>query len=206
MVRLFLAASAVCLMAATPAAYAELNYSYVDGSVVTNSVETAVGDQDGTGIEALFSYDILSFLHVFGGTRVTELDDLPVDTTFVQAGAGVHYAPNDHSSIYFNLAAHTTELETSSGGPSISVDDDGYLYAFGYREENRTGRMEFNISAEHIELNDADTGDTWINMGLIFRATPRFKVTTAVQFAGDENAFKVGVRYYLPNRFAARER
>ena len=35
----------------------------------------------------------------------------------------------------------------------------------------------------------------------MFRATQRLKVTTAVQFAGDENAFKVGVRYYLPNRF-----
>jgi hypothetical protein len=202
MLRPFLAASAACLMAVTPAAFAELSYSYVDGSVLVNSVDTSVGEQDGTGVEGWFSYDVLRFLHVFGGARVTEFDDVPVDTTLVEAGAGVHYSPNDHSSIYFNLAAHTTEVDVSSGGPSISVDDDGYVYAFGYREENRTGRMEFNISAEHIEFSDADTGDTWINMGLIFRATPRFKVTTAVQFAGDENAFRVGVRYYLPNRFA----
>jgi hypothetical protein len=204
MVRPFLAASAVCLLAATPAAYAELSYSYVDGSVMVNSVDTSVGEQDGKGIEGWFSYDVLEFLHVFAGARYAEFDDVPVDSTLVEAGAGVHYATSDDASIYFNLAALTTELDVSTGGPSIGVDDDGYAYAFGYREENRSGRMEFNVSAEHMELSDADTGDTWINMGLIFRVTPRFKVTTAVQFAGDENAFRVGVRYYLPNRFENR--
>jgi hypothetical protein len=38
-------------------------------------------------------------------------------------------------------------------------------------------------------------------MGLLFGITPRFKLTTGVQFAGGENLFKVGIRYYLPNRF-----
>jgi hypothetical protein len=201
MLRPFLAGSAICLMAATPTAYADLSYSYIDGSVVKNSVETSVGEQDGTGIDVRFSYDILSFLHVFVGTKYAEFDDLPVDSTLVEAGAGVHYSPSERTSIYFNLGALTVERESSAGGPSISLDDDGYTYAFGFREANKTGKMEFNISAEHVELNDADTGDTWVNMGLMFRVTPRFKVTTAVQFAGDENAFKVGVRYYLPNRF-----
>jgi hypothetical protein len=206
MVRPFLAASAVCLIAATPAAHAELSYSYVDGSVVVNSVDTSLGEQDGTGIEGWFSYDIVKFLHVFAGTRYTEFDDLPIDSTLIEAGAGVHYSPSDHSSIYFNLGALTTDLSVSGGGPTIGVDDDGYAYAFGYREANRTGKIEFNLSAEHIELNDADTGDTWLNMGLMFRVTPRFKITTAAQFAGDENAFRVGVRYYLPNRFSNRDR
>jgi hypothetical protein len=205
MLRPFLAASAVCLMAATPAAYADLSYSYVDGSVVINSVDTTVGEQDGTGVEGWFSYDVLSFLHVFGGTKYVEFDDIPVDSTLVAAGAGVHYSHSDHTSIYFNLAALTTKLDITTGGPSIGADDDGYGYAFGYREANKTGKMEFNLSAEHIELNDADSGDTWVNLGLMFRIAPRFKLTTAVQFAGDENAFKVGVRYYLPNRFANRE-
>jgi hypothetical protein len=205
MLRPFLAASAACLLAATPNAYAELTYSYVEGSVLVNRVDTdTVGEQDGQGFEAKFSYDVLKFLHVFAEARRTELDDLPIDQTMIAAGAGVHYAPHDRASIYFDLGALSLEADISGSGTSASADDDGYLYAFGYREENKTGRMQFDISAEHVELNDADTGDTYIKMGLMFRATPRFKVTTMVQFAGDENAFNVGVRYDLPNRFLNR--
>jgi hypothetical protein len=81
------------------------------------------------------------------------------------------------------------------------VDDDGYTYLFGWREMNKSGRMEFNLSGQHIDYNKTNAADTWINMGLIFKITPRFKLTTAVQFAGDEDVFKVGLRYYLPNRF-----
>jgi hypothetical protein len=204
MLRSFLAGSAICLVAVTPAAYADLSYSYLDGSLVKNSVETSIGEQDGTGLAFRFSYDVLSYLHVFAGAKYAELDDLPVDSTLIQAGAGVHYAPSDRTSIYFDLAALTAETEVSAGGPNISLDDDGYAYAFGFREANKTGSIEFNISAEHVELSDADTGDTWVNMGLMFRVKPRFKVTTAVQFAGEENALKIGVRYYLPNRFDQR--
>jgi hypothetical protein len=201
MLRPLLAGSAICLMAAAPAAYADLSYSYLDGSLFKNNVETSIGEQDGAGLDVRFSYDILSFLHVFAGTNYVELDNLPVDSTLIEAGAGVHYSPSERMSIYFDLGALTAEQEASGGGSSSSVDDDGYTYAVGFREANKTGKIEFNLSAEHIELNDADYGDTWLNMGLMFRVTPRFRVTTALQFAGDENAFKVGVRYYLPNRF-----
>jgi hypothetical protein len=196
MLRPFLIAFAVCLVAA-PAAYADLSYSYVDGAVFRNSVDTSIGEQDGKGIEGRFSYDVVKFLHVFAGAQYVEFDDIPVDTKLIEAGAGVHYSFSDLGSLYFNLSALTID----ASGPTIGADDDGYGYAFGYREANKSGKMEFNLSAEHIELSDADSGDTWINMGLLFRVTSRFKITTGVQFAGDENLFRVGVRYYLPSRF-----
>lgn len=201
MLRPLLIASAVCLTAAAPAAYADLSYSYVDGAVFGNNLDTSVGEEDGTGIEGRFSYDVVKFLHVFAGVKYVEFDDLPVDTTLIEAGAGVHYAFSDLGSLYFNLAALTLDANVTTGGPAIGVDEDGYSYAFGYREANKSGKMEFNLSAEHMELTDSDSGDTWVNMGLLFRVTPRFMITTGVQFAGDENLFKVGVRYYLPNRF-----
>jgi hypothetical protein len=204
MPRPFLAAAAACLLAVAPVANAELSYSYVDGAVLVNNVDSSVGDQDGTGIEGWFSYDVLQYLHVFAGTKYVELDDLPIDTTLIEAGAGVDYSPSPLTSIYFNLAALTTDVQVSSGGPSFGVDDDGYSAAFGYRELNKSGKMEFNLSVERMELDKASYGDTWVNMGLMFRATQRLKVTTAVQFAGDENVFRVGVRYYLPNRFDKR--
>ena len=198
MLRPFLAASTVCLLAATPAAYADLSYSYLEGAVFDNSTDTSVSDdEDGKGFEGRFSYDLLRFLNVYAGTKYTEFDDVPGDLTLIEAGAGVHFSPNPLASIYFTLGALTVD----AGGTTISADDDGYEYELGYREANKSGKIEFNLSAEHIEFNDADYGDTTVNLGLMFRATKRLKVTTSVQFAGDENAFKVGVRYYLPNRF-----
>jgi hypothetical protein len=43
--------------------------------------------------------------------------------------------------------------------------------------------------------------DTRINLGLEWRVTPRLRITPRVSFAGEQNAARVGVRYYLPSRF-----
>jgi hypothetical protein len=189
-------------LAALPAR-ADLSYSYVEGSAFKNSTDTAVGGNlDGTGAEGWFSYGVLKLLHVFGGTKYYDFDDYNASVTLVEAGAGVNYDPSPLTSIYFDLAAVTSTADKlTPTGPTVGVDDSGYTYLFGWREANKTGRMEFNLSAQHIEYQNVNAADTWVNMGLLFKITPRFKLTTAVQFAGDENLFKVGVRYYLPNRF-----
>jgi hypothetical protein len=205
MLRPLLTASALCLLACTPAANAELSYSYLQGALFANSTDTPAGEQDGVGGEFSASYEILSYLHVFAGTRYTELDDLPLDSTLIQAGVGVNYDPAPNKSLYFNLAAVSAEADLIAGGlGTISADDEGYAYAFGYREIGENGRIEFALSVEHMEFDQSAGSDTWIDMGLQFRVTPRFKIETAVRFVGDENAFKVGVRYYLPNRFDRR--
>jgi hypothetical protein len=193
---------ALCSLAAMPAR-ADLSYSYVDGSALKNSTDTAVGGNlDGTGGEAWFSYGVLKLLHVFGGTKFFDFDDYSASVTLVEAGAGVNYNPSPLTSMYFDVAAvSSTADRLTPTGPTVGVDDDGYTYLFGWREANKTGKMEFNLSAQHIDYNKTDVADTWVNMGLLFRITPRFKLTTAVQFAGHEDLFKVGVRYYLPNRF-----
>jgi hypothetical protein len=202
MVRSLPLVCALSLFAAAAPAHADISYSYVEVSGLVNSTDTAVGDdEDGSGVEAWASYELMRFLHVFGGTKYVEFDDLPVENTLVQAGAGVNYDFSPTQSLYFNVAAITAESDVATpGGPTVSADDDGVTYALGYREATRTGKTEFIIAAEHVEFGDSDFSDTWLDMGLLFRVTPRFKVQTAVQFGGEENGFKVGVRYYLPNR------
>ena len=206
MVRSLPTVCALCLLAAAPAR-ADLSYSYVEASGLVNSTDTAVGDdEDGTGAEAWVSYELMRFLHVFGGAKYVEFDDLPVETTTVQAGVGVNYDFSATNSVYFNVGAITASADTvTPGGPTVGTDDDGVTYALGYREATRTGKTEFVIAAEHVEFSESDFNDTWLDMGLLFRVTPRLKVQTAVQFGGEENGFKVGVRYYLPNRLDRRE-
>jgi hypothetical protein len=207
MVRSLPTVCAFCMLAAVNTAQAEISYSYVEASGLVNSTDTAVGDdEDGTGAEAWISYELLRFLHVFGGAKKVEFDDLPFETTLVQAGVGLNYDFSPTNSLYFNVAGITSEADVATpGGPTVGTDDDGVTYALGYREATKTGKTEFVIAAEHVEFSEADFSDTWLDMGLLFRVTPRFKIQTAVQFGGEENVFKVGVRYDLPNHLARRE-
>jgi hypothetical protein len=207
MVRSLPTVCALFLVAAVAPAQADLSYSYVEASGLVNSTDTAVGDdEDGKGVEAWVSYELLPYLHVFGGTKYVEFDDLPVETTFAQAGVGVNYDFSATNSVYFNVAAITAEADVvTPGGPTVGTDDDGITYALGYREATKTGKTEFLIAAEHVEFSDSDSSDTWLDMGMLFRVTPRLRVQGAIQFGGEENGLKVGVRYYLPNRLDRRE-
>jgi len=193
---------ALSTLAALPAR-ADLSYSYVEGSVLKNRTDApAAANLDGTGAEGWFSYGVLKLLHVFGGTKYTELDDYNANVTLVEAGAGVNYDPSPLTSIYFDVAAvSSTADHLTPGGPRAGIDDDGYTYLFGWRETNKIGRMEFNLSAQHVEYSKSNYADTWINMGVLVKITPRFKLVTGVQFTGNENLLKLGIRYYLPNRF-----
>jgi len=204
MLRPFAFGLSLCCLVVLPAR-ADISYSYVEGSVFQNNTGTAIGELDGKGAEAWFSYSVLKLMHVFAGTKYVDFDDYSTNTTLVEAGIGVNYSLSPLSSVYFDVAAVSSSADSlTTGGPKIGVDDDGYTYLLGWREENKTGKMEFNVSAQHITYNKVDEPDTWLNVGLLFRATKRLKVTTAVEFTGNENLFKVGVRYYLPNRFDAR--
>ena len=184
----------------------DLSYSYVEGSLFENNTGTAIGELDGKGAEAWFSYSVLKLLHVFGGTKYVDFDDYTVNTTLVEAGAGWNYAPSPLTSMYFDVAAVSSSADSlTPGGPKIGVDDSGYTYLFGWRSANKSRRMEFNLSAQHITYNNkVNEPDTWINIGLLFRATSKLMVVTGVEFTGNENLFKAGVRYYLPNRFDKR--
>lgn len=208
---------ALCSLVALPAHAADMNYnaavagpnlsySYVEGSIFKNNTGTAIGELDGKGAEAWFSYGVLKLLHVFGGTKYVDFDDYTVNTTLVEAGAGWNYSPSPLTSMYFDVAAVTSSADSlTPGGPKVGVDDSGYTYLFGWRSANPSRRMEFNLSAQHITYNKVTDGsDTWINLGLLFRATNKLMVVTSVEFTGKENLFKAGVRYYLPNRFDKR--
>jgi hypothetical protein len=207
---------ALCSLVALPARGADMNYnaavpgpdlsySYVEGSLFQSKTDTAVGNLGGKGAEAWFSYSVLKMLHVFGGTKYVDFDDYTVNNTLVEAGAGWNYNPSPLTSMYFDLAAVTSKADSlTPGGPTIGVDDNGYTYLFGWRSANKSRKMEFNLSAQHITYHKVDEPATWINLGLLFRTTNRLMVVTGVELTGNaakESLFKAGVRYYLPNRF-----
>ena len=116
-------------LAAAPCANADVSYSYLQGAWTGTEASTALGDQDGMGPEVSASYELLRFLHVFGGYRLIELDDISVETELFTAGAGVNYDFSDHQSVFFNLAGVEAQADLVTGVGSIGVDDTGYFYS-----------------------------------------------------------------------------
>jgi hypothetical protein len=187
------------LLAAAPHARADLSYSYVEGLWTTTEAATVIGEEDASGPELNASYEILSFLHVFAGYRTVELDDVSLETEMAWAGVGFNWDFSDRQSVFFNLSGIDAESDSVIGLGPIGLDDSGYGYSIGYRESNNE-RLEFTVSADHIELDDTDFSDTSISMSLQYRITPKLRIVGGVNFAGEDAFAKLGVRYYLPNR------
>jgi hypothetical protein len=191
------------LLGAGPYAKADLSYSYLQGAWTVTEVGTSMGKFDAAGPELSGSYEVLRFLHVFASYRLVELEDVSLETELLTAGAGLNWDLSDHQSVFFNLAGVDAQADLISGGGRIGVDDTGYFYSIGFRESNND-RLEFSVSADHIEFDDSDSSDTSISMSLQYRITPRFRFEGGVNFLGEDSYWKVGVRYYLPNRFDRR--
>lgn len=183
-------------------AEAQISYSYLEGTLSANKIDTAaIGqEEDGFGGQFTASYAVMPYLHVFGGYRYSELSDFDLQTTFAQAGVGTHYDVSETKSVFLNVSAIATDVELDDPVlGSIQGDDDGYGVSIGYREINQTP-MEFRLSIDYVALNDANTSDTSGDISLQYRITPRMKIFGGFQFGSDNDTFRAGVRYYLPNR------
>jgi hypothetical protein len=191
------------LLGAGPYARADVSYSYLQALWTGTEAGTPLGDLDGMGPEVSGSYEILRFLHVFGSYRMIELEDVSLETELFTAGAGLNWDFSDHQSVFFNLGGVEAQADLVTGGGRIGADDTGYFYSIGFRETNND-RLEFTLSADHIEFDDSDSSDTSISMSLQYRMTRRFLFDGGVNFAGEDSFWKFGVRYYLPNRFDRR--
>jgi hypothetical protein len=191
------------LLGAGASAKADVSYSYLQALWTGTEVATPLGDLDGMGPEVSGSYEILRFLHVFGSYRMIELEDVSLETELFTAGAGVNWDISDRQSVFFNLAGVDAQADLVTGGGRIGADDTGYFYSIGFRESNND-RLEFTVSADHIEFDDSDSSDTSISMSLQYRITPLFRFEGGANFAGKDPFWKFGVRYDLPNRFDRR--
>jgi len=186
-------------------AQAQISYSYLEGSFTSNEVETgAFGERDAVGVDLAISYEIESFLHLFAGYRLIDVDGLPLEQEAVETGVGFNFDFDENRNVFLNLSALTfdVELDDPTFG-TVTGDDDGLGFAIGYRETNHT-RLEFEISLDYVELDKANTSDRYMDMSLQYEITPRFKVLGGIRFGGDDNNFRAGVRYYLPNRLGQR--
>jgi len=186
-----------------PQVQGQISYSYLEAAVTGHRIDTTlVGEEEALGAGFKASYEIMPYVHVFGSYQYTEFDDFDLQTDLVKAGVGAHYAISASKSIYADVAAITTDLELSDPVfGSVKSDDDGYGVSIGYREINHTP-LEFHLSVDYVEFDKANTSETTADIGLQYALNRQFKILGAIQFGGDENILRLGVRYYLRGRDA----
>jgi len=200
----WLIAAAVLPAVSLAQSRAPISYSYVELTASTHQVEVAPDtneDAKGAGFSA--SYEVMSFLHVFGGYQTSEFDSFDLEADFLQVGVGAHTDFTDTKSGFVNVSgikAEATLRDPMLG--TVTTDNDGYGISLGYREINHTP-LEFQLSIDYVNFDvpgGGSTSDTTMSVGLQYAFTPRLKMLGGFQFGGDEDVFRLGVRYYWSPR------
>ena len=203
MKRLICGLALVAALAPLSWVQAQVSYSYLEGSFTFNELDTGplFGEEDATGVDLQFSYEIERFLHLFGGYRFADFDDQPLEQELAEFGVGFNLDLSENQSVFFNLSALTVDLTLEDPVlGTLTADDDAIGFSIGYRETNHT-RLEYTMSLDYIEFDEGNTSDTSMDMSLHYEITPRLKVLGGIVFGGDDNNWRAGVRYYLPGRF-----
>jgi len=103
--------------------------------------------------------------------------------------------------LFVNLSVLTVELELRDPVlGTLKGDDDAIEAAVGWRETNHTP-LEFGVSLNYREYDKSATNDKWMDLNFQYALSSRFKTVGGVRFGGDDNNWRIGLRFNLPDRF-----
>ena len=154
--------------------YAELRYLDTDGG--------------GDGFRLRGSYRLDANWLIVGG--LTDVDySRNVDATTLEIGAGYVYNFDDD----FDLVATLQFLNSEVDRPSGDDDDNGFLLTAGARGLV-TDEFELRGSINHINLDD---NDTYLELAGDYYFSDQLSVGASLEFAGDNDVFSIGVRFYF---------
>jgi hypothetical protein len=179
--------ASACLLAPA-AAFAEMNYSVVEGSLVDVELD-GPGNVDGDGIEIAGAYELDDRFFVLG--RYQDLDlDFDIDGRFIELGAGLHHPLNDTVDFVATLTYFDSELDGPGNG---SADDDGLGVSGGIRAELSP---EWQVDAS-VKLVDTDSSgtDSAFAFGGRYYLKQNMAVSAAAEFGDDADTIKIGFRY-----------
>lgn len=178
--------ASACLLAPA-AAFAEMNYSFVEGSIVDLELD-GPGDIDGDGIEIAGAFELDDRFFVLA--RYQDLDfDLGIDGRYYEFGAGLHHALSDTVDFVATLTYFDSELD----GGGASADDDGLGIGGGIRAELSP---DWQVEAG-IKLVDTDASgtDSVLVLGGRYYLKPNMAISAGADFGDDADSLKIGFRY-----------
>ncbi len=157
-----------------------LSYSYAELRFVD------VDFRGGDGIRFNGSYQLDGNWLIVGG--LTSLDfDNNVDTTDVELGGGYVW----HYSEDFDLVSTLRLVRSEVGAGGIDADETGFALSAGARGL-LAPQFEIRGSVNHINL---DNSDTYLELAGDYYFTEQVSAGVSFEFAGDTDAFTIGVRW-----------
>jgi hypothetical protein len=158
----------------------DLSYSYAEMRFVD------VDFRGGDGIQFNGSYELNNNWLIVGGLTTLDFNN-DVDSTLLELGGGYvwHYSEN------FDLVSTARIVRSNIDNGGIDVDDTGIALSAGARGL-LAPQFEIRGSVNHINLDDSDT---YLEFAGDYYFTEQFSAGASVEFAGDTDAFTIGVRW-----------
>jgi len=177
--------AAAAALIALPTHAAAHSYTYLEGGYLNRDF----GADDESGFRIAGSGDIARNIALIGEYADTG------DVDQISAGGLFHTPINNQ--LDFTAGATFEHVDVGS------ADDSGFGLRSGVRWQTTDGRFELAPEVRYLDVFD-DT-DTALRLGALYGLTPALDVIGAVQGAGDDDRYEVGLRYnFVPRTLAAR--
>ena len=158
----------------------DLSYSYVELRFVD------VDSRSGDGIRLNGSYELDGNWVIVGS--LTSLDfNNNVDLTLLELGGGYVWHYSDDFDLVSTLRLVRSEIDNGAN----DADDTGFAITAGARGL-LTPQFEIRGSVNHINLDDSDT---YLELAGDYYFTDQVSAGVSLEFAGDTDAFTIGVRW-----------
>jgi hypothetical protein len=156
-------------------------------------LELVRGDADGfsdgpDGFEISGSYGLQSNLFVFGGLSFLNGDvgAASVDVDTLEIGLGYHQPLARPTDLVLGMSFLRANVDPGS-------DSNGYKLSAGVRHE-ANAQFELDGSVGYTDF-DEGSGDVWLELGGIYRATPQLGLLATLYTSDDIDTISLGVRW-----------
>ena len=160
----------------------DLSYTYAELRFVD------VDSRGGDGIQFHLSYELENNWMLVGGLTALDFNN-NVDSTVVELGGGYVW----HYSKDFDLVSTLRFVQEEIDTPGGSSDDNGFAFSAGARGL-LAPQFEIRGSVNHINLDDSDT---YLELAGDYYFTEQVSAGASLEFAGDMDAFTIGVRWFF---------
>ena len=159
-----------------------LSYTYAELRFVD------VDFRGGDGIRFNGSYELNSNWLIVGGLTALDFNN-NVDSTLVELGAGYVWRYAYDFDLVSTLRLVRSEIDV--GG--IDAEETGFALSAGTRGL-LAPQFEIRGSVNHVNLDDSDT---YLELAGDYYITEQFSAGVSPEFAGDTDAFTIGVRWFF---------
>ncbi len=158
------------------------DYNYAELRFV--DVDIASGD----GIRMNGSYELQDNWLIVGGLTTLDYNN-NVDSTMFEIGGGYVHNYSSDWDLIGTARFVRVDVDTPFGGG----DDNGFALSAGTRGWLMP-QFEIRGSVNHVNL---DNSDTYLELAGDYYFSERFSAGLSLDFAGDNDAFTLGARWYL---------